>query len=430
MDNLQQFYFLQEIANNNIVALTSRCNCRCLFCSHGNNPKNAVVHYCGDVPLRQVLDALDFIDPKETVVIGESASPLSEGEPFLYPYIFEVLGTIRKKYPQTRISITTNGSLLTREVVAKIASFQPLTLNLSLNSIGFRWELMRDKGKEAVNAPALLSKYNIPYNGSIVALPEVTGWEDIGETIAYLQDNGCQTLRLMLPGYSRLASQERFYNWQERVQKCRCLAQSIPGINLLEPPLYEHNLPIIYGVIPGSIGEKSGFRKEDLLVSINGKKPWNRRDAWRLLSQGGLIHTVVDRSGKTLNLSLNSPKGECGGLVFENDLDHRRLKAAENIYRAQGGKAAICCSGLGHDYLQVNLALFPELADVDLITVENQYFGGNIAAAGLLTIDDFNRTLKNAHLDYVFLPCECLNYKGLDLRGQGPEDLLVKGYFI
>lgn len=431
MEDIQQFYFLQEIANNNIVALTSRCNCRCLFCSHGNNPKDAVVHYCGDIPLNRVLAGLDFIDPKETVVIGESASPLSEGEPFLYPHIFEVLGVIREKYPKTPISITTNGSFLTKEVVEKILSFQPLTLNLSLNTIGFRRELMGDRGKAAVNAPPLLSEYNIPYNGSVVALPEVTGWKDIEDTIGYLQRNHCQTLRLLLPGYSRLGSKERFYNWQERRQRCSQIAGSMPGINLLEPPQYKHNYPIIYGVMSGSVGEISGFRKGDLILSVNSKKPKNRREAWELLSQSALAQVNVDREGNTLSLSLNAPKGQCGGLVFENDLDNRRLKAAEDIYISQGGKAGICCSGLGRDYIEANLPLFPGLGDVDLITVENKYFGGNIAAAGLLTIGDFNQALKSrGDLDYVFLPSECLNSRGGDLRGEGPEDLIVKGYFI
>ncbi|MDO4542873.1 MAG: hypothetical protein Q4C00_08630, partial [Bacillota bacterium] len=70
LDTLLSFYFLKEISEHNILALTSRCNCRCLFCSHGNNPKDAGVYYGGHRPLKEVLGALDFLDPTETVFIG------------------------------------------------------------------------------------------------------------------------------------------------------------------------------------------------------------------------------------------------------------------------------------------------------------------------------------------------------------------------
>ena len=61
--------------------------------------------------------------------------------------------------------------------------------------------------------------------------------------------------------------------------------------------------------------------------------------------------------------------------------------------------------------------------DVEVVAVENRYFGGNIKVAGLLTGFDIARTLETLPVDAtVLLPDVCLS-EGRFLDGLGLEDL-------
>ena len=430
MKTPDDFYLLKEASEHNILALTSRCNCRCLFCSHSNNPPGALVRYCGHRDLTKVLTAIDFLDSRRDIVIGESASPIAEGEPFIYPDFWPVLEAIRQKYEETVIAITTNGTMLTGETVKRLAQFKPLKLNLSLNTLNFRYEVMGDRKNKAKNAPALLAEYGIAYNGSIVALPEITGWDDIAATILHLQNHGCGILRLLLPGYSDLASPERRYNWDQRRDLALSLLKDMPGINLLEPPVYKDNRPIIYGVISGSPGAEAGFSRGDEILKVDGQVPVNRFAAWEMISRQESPEIVLKRGNNILSMVLPKDSPDCGGLVFSNDLDCRRLEEMVRCCDGLKGRGVICCSQLGRPYIEGNISLFPSLRSLSLVTVENRFFGGNIGVAGLLTIDDFNRVLKGENFDYAFLPQDFLDFQGQDLRGDTIDDLCIKGYCL
>jgi NifB/MoaA-like Fe-S oxidoreductase len=61
--------------------------------------------------------------------------------------------------------------------------------------------------------------------------------------------------------------------------------------------------------------------------------------------------------------------------------------------------------------------------DVRIIPVENRYFGGNIAVAGLLVGSDIARVLATEPLTHRYLlPDVCLS-RGVFLDGTRPEDL-------
>lgn len=430
LDKLGSFYFLREMSEHNILALTSRCNCRCLFCSHGNNPPGAAVHYCGHRDYNEVIASLDFLDAKKEVVVGESASTLVEGEPLLYPRLWEVLRALRRKYPRTPVSLTTNGSLLTTEAIKELSALAPISLNLSLNTLGYRQEVMGDPTPTAVAAPPLLQKAGIRYNGSVVALPEVTGWPDVAATMAYLQEHGCETIRLILPGYGGMAPQEHSYDWTERRDKALTLIAAQPGVVLLEPPFYQNNQAVIYGVTPNSAGARAGFQGGDIVLAVNGKIPRNRHEAWLIIARERQVTIEIKRQKMSKSLVFCKEEGACGGLVFENDLDLRRLEEINAIHRARKGKAALCCSTLGRPYLEANLGIFPALENLTVITVPNKYFGGNIGAAGLLTLGDFQSALAGKDFDYVFLPRECLDYRGHDLENRTITELGWKSYFV
>jgi NifB/MoaA-like Fe-S oxidoreductase len=62
-------------------------------------------------------------------------------------------------------------------------------------------------------------------------------------------------------------------------------------------------------------------------------------------------------------------------------------------------------------------------ADVAILEVENQYFGGNTAVAGLMTFEDIHRVLSDDNGEHLYLlPDVCLN-EGVFLDGGLLDDL-------
>ncbi|MEE0777328.1 MAG: radical SAM protein, partial [Bacillota bacterium] len=414
VDKQIRYHFLKEIADHNILALTSRCNVKCCFCSHGNNPQGTKVYMSGSRDVEEIVAALDFLDPHRDIIIGESASPVCEGEPFLVKGFQSILEAIRKKFPHTMIRITTNGTFLTTETVRWLRELRPIYINLSLNSVSHRERIMKDHSDIAVNAPILLNDAGIPFQGSVVLMPELTGWDDIEDTLSYLHGNGAELVRLLMPGYSYLAPEERRYDWELRRNEAMVLIKGQPGVTLLEPPYYTGNEPIIYGILPDSAASRMDLRKGDKICAVNGELPLNRYDAWRMIAQRGFCDLLIRRGEHEISVILEKTKGDCGGIVFLNDLDPLRLErmAAFQCQSTNQGHGVIFCSQLGRPYLEANLPLFPELGELELVTVKNHYFGGNIGAAGLLTVGDYEKAAAKLKLDYAFLPAESFNSKG------------------
>ena len=85
--SIDYYTYLVEAARKNILPLTSYCNVRCVFCSHKQNPDGVLIHRLPSLPVAKVEELVQLLDPREKVVIGESATRLVEGEPFTHPEI-------------------------------------------------------------------------------------------------------------------------------------------------------------------------------------------------------------------------------------------------------------------------------------------------------------------------------------------------------
>lgn len=426
----------------NILPLTSYCDAKCVFCSHRYNPPQVRVVTVPPRTLAEVERTLAFLDEGKKITIGESATSIIEGEPFFHPQFIEVIRLIREKFPETLISLTTNGHRINEESIRVLKEGAPVEINISLNSATVRGRsiLMGDNdslAKRAIKSIKLLHAAGIPFHGSIVAMPHLVGWHDLEETLIFLSEHGALTIRIFMAGYAKNADSRLKFNparmHLELADFILKMGDKVLCPLLLEPPKMDNLEPITAGVIRGSKADKAGVKKGDMIFTVNGKKPRSRVEAWQYAQQPGNIIVQVKRQGQIKELTWqNNQKGERSGLVMEYDFDMKRMEEIERKIKRHAGPVLFLCSELGEKVVKVAWEA-KERSDVliDIQPVKNNFFGGSIGAAGLLTIDDFYRAyfqykdLKGIP-ELVLVPREAFDYMGHDLIGQSIEELAEK----
>ncbi|MBO8128783.1 MAG: DUF512 domain-containing protein [Peptococcaceae bacterium] len=424
---------LRTIQEANILPVTSSCNLGCIFCSHRMNPPGISVVRLPQRTTEEIIATIDLLDPARPVIIGESATPIIEGEPFAYPQFPDILVALRHKFPQTPIHITTNGSYLDRRTVKFLAELKPLLLYLSLNSADpeQRRLLMRDAhAHRAIEGAALLGAYNVEFHGSVVAMPHITGWHDLQRTIEYLVVCGAQTVRLFLPGYTRYAPPNLHFKdglWSEIrafVDKIRC---DFDTPLVVEPPLVDNLTPVIRGVIRETPAARAGLQAGDVILSVDNEVPASRVEAYRRLknSTGPLVE--YRRRGLHHRVRLDKTSGTASGAVFDYDIDPVML---DDIRNSLDENTLLAASLLGIPVLRK--ALETEIYEdrVRLCPVPNRWFGGSIACAGLLTVQDILAAVRGYLTDKrgwqpkkLLVPAAPFDYRGRDLRGVSYLDL-------
>lgn len=105
----------KTVKEDNILPITSICKLNCIFCSHKNNPPEIETYSFGHLEFDLIKTMIEFLDPERPVFIGESASKIIEGEPFVHPEIFKILKYLRQRWPEIEIKITSSGSFLELE---------------------------------------------------------------------------------------------------------------------------------------------------------------------------------------------------------------------------------------------------------------------------------------------------------------------------
>jgi len=400
--------------------------------------------------LAEIKETLDFLDAGQRIVIGESASRVMEGEPLTHPQFAQVLQMVRARFSTTPMGITTNGSLLDAGVAADLAGVMPIEVNLSLNTCSpkARRRLMGDtRGERTVQAMDLLVKAGIPWHGSVVAMPWLTGWEELGETLQVMARKGARTIRVFLPGYTRLAPPELRLppgvaaGVAELVAK---VGQETDVPILIEPPQLTDLNPVVAGVMAGTPASRAGISQGDIIRGVNGSTPWSRVDAFRLVQQAANPVLELERQGRLWTVTLAKGKGETSGLVVEYDLHPQVVTDILRTAKRRGARQVlVLCSRAGYALLPLGLAQhrdgrFPpqpgvrkDLPEIRFQQVDSQFFGGSIHAAGLLVVEDFIGAVQeyqdrypDFHPELVVMPSVAFDHLGRDLTGRSFLDLV------
>lgn len=422
---------LETASRDNILVLTTNCSTSCVFCSHLQNPPEIEAYYVDKLSRDQINTLVEFLDGSRKIVIGESATRICEGEPFLREDILDILHDLRKRYKNTAIQITTSGIHLNNAVLAELKDIGNIELNVSLNSstIEGRERLYRGKAHwSAVEAVKLLQSYGIGYSGSVVAMPHLVGWEDIKAAVLFLDKYGADTIRIFMPGYTRftkgiLPPADIRSGLKELAAE---LKSTLDTPVILEPSGVKDLDAVAEGVLRGSHAWDSGLVKGDRILRIDGKEAVSRVDAYYRLFKACDPRLEILRQGMPVDIVVRKPAKTSSGLVFNYDIHPDEIIAIEKaILRNRGSRCLLLTSELARPILAAGIK---QDGHTLIEAARNSYFGGNIMCAGLLTVSDIEVHMagRAEQVDVLLLPGIMFDSAGRDLLGRHYEEIEEK----
>ncbi len=367
--------------------------------------------------------------PGQKIIIGESATRLDEGEPLTHPEFLPALATIRRILPDTPLSITTNGTLMTPSLAEELVQMMPLEITVSLNSISLRGRLLLLGDKEptrAARAVSTLAASGIPFHGSLVAMPHLVGEDDIAETVRFLSQYGALTVRIFLPGHTKYAPDRLCLppaTWPRIIALARDLTRELDAPVIPEPSFIEDFTPLVYGVMPGTPARRAGVQANDVIATVNGKKARTRVDAFTMAKLAANPLLVLQREGRELEVIIKKERGTPPGFVVNFDFDPARLaQIGRTLKQERATRPLLLCSQFG-EIIMKKVALELGLDGEAVLPVQNNYFGGSIKAAGLLVVEDLLATAgpilrQDDRHDLVLVPREAFDHTGRDLTGK------------
>jgi NifB/MoaA-like Fe-S oxidoreductase len=353
-----------------------------------------------------------------------------EGEPTLHPEFDDILLQLRRKFPKTPIILTTNGTLLTKERIAHLTTLAPLELNFSLNLIDkaarIKW-LGAKENSDVSQVAKWLTEAKINWNGSIVALPHLTGLQPIKETIDHLVENKCRFIRVFLPGFSRLADQSLhmpektahfFRQW--------ILSLAAEGIPITcEPGDFTEESLIISAIIPLSAAAAAGIKAGDQIVVINGKIPVFTSEVMAILRDSQSVKLQFKRDNTHFEVELHYENG-ISGLIFTEDVNSKQLKKLQDRIQRFSEESLLLITS--ENAYPLFTRLLESHENLMIKKAVNRFFHGSIKVAGLLTLADVKLAIQEAQQagftgNRVFLPPVMFNHQGRDLTGMGSWEL-------
>ena len=422
----------KTVKEDNILPITSICKLNCIFCSHKNNPPEVETYSFGHLDFELIKTMIEFLNPERPVFIGESASKIIEGEPFVHPEIYQILKYLRQRWPEIEIRITTSGSFLDLDQIELLKKIEPLELNISLNAPApeERVFLMNDLHPENVfKVIPKLIKYQIDFEASIVSMHQLKGFEYLKRTFEFLENNRPKSLRVFMAGFSSYAEKDLMVDQSEYHQLAEFIADKRGEFSypiIIEPQYFSTLQAEVNAVMVDSAAAAFGLESGDVILKVNEIRVESRVDAFYKIKAAANPELEFLRRNEKMSVVLQKEENQNSGLIMSYDLSleqKQKLKAyAQESRKVQTDNlTVILCSKLASDFLE-NL-LQPYLnsnSNLKLLKTENNFFSGSIIAAGLLTNQDIIATLAGVDkkIERIILPEIIYDYYGNDLLGK------------
>jgi uncharacterized Fe-S cluster-containing radical SAM superfamily protein len=399
-------------------ALSGYCNLRCNFCYEKGNPlpyeKTRLSPAEAETRIRYFRSGAKRGLPQFRRRIYK--------EPFTNADLIRILERIRAADPAVEISLTTNGALLTEDILEQLKRLIPVNLSISVNSAdpSLRRGIMGDRqSRRTLKLVEKIPDHGIAFNGSIVAWPTLDA-SDLAATVRFLDHHQARMIRATLPGYSKYYSQTPPFDtrqaWNAIIDALLPLREKIAAPLLLLPSLYHAPafIPRIEGVIPASPAREAGLRAGDVIRRIDEKPVFFRSEAKEILgrsSKASSLSVALEREGKPIAATIQD-KGEIRypyrpagypsstsypfGIVLIDDFDPKWLwEALTIIDQSPARKILLMTSQMMEPWVAQLLDTYPQADEIlaekhlYLWIPRHRFWGGNIIMGDLYTCSDY-----------------------------------------
>jgi uncharacterized Fe-S cluster-containing radical SAM superfamily protein len=420
-------YIINTIYRTNVLPVVSSCNTACIFCSHRQNPPGVETYRLPELTLEDFKELIEYLSPDGKIVIGEAATRIIEGEPLLREDFIDIAALVRKRFPKTAIQVTTNGMLITRELVKKLEDLGNIELNISVNCIHpeKRMKLLGLKTPQDIREKVLMLKDRLSFSGSFVLVPDLLTYEDIEEMVAFLDMSGAAMVRAFLPGYTVRSGKNynftaAYFKMQDFVNKLKC-KYSIPVV--IEPPVMDGLECRVEGVIRNSPAFIGGVKSGDVILTVCGYDVSTRVEAFNMTYNAANPVLFIKRGEEQVVIRLEKPKNSSPGFITLYDADPGVMDTVGRAVERYGAhRVLVVTSMLACGILKKLFSTRDLPYDYCIYAAENLYFGGTIKCAGLLTAGDIvNCVARYVELegkpDLILLPPVMFDFTKRDLLG-------------
>ncbi len=461
LKDLSQWAHCNSSLSGNIGSVSGYCNADCVFCYEKRNP----LPFARDLISREeVRTRIKYYShERKKGLPSPSRFPL---EPFCNPHFLEILRLTRESDTSSVLWMTTNGGLLTENVIEELSCLQPLTLCVSLNSAdpSIRNQVMREPTTHTMTAIAsipLLQKHKIVFDGSIAAWPSIPP-DDFVRTIKFLDRHDARVIRVLLPGYSQYLSDGKLFDtdrvWQDVVGIVLTLREKINTPINCQPSFYwnEPLTPLVDGVVKNSPAHKSGLTVGDRILKVNDQPVYTRVHAAQLLSkscsENGSCRLLVSRKGKEVAVILEETAAdeECYpyklkgmppfasdfGIFFIDDFLVSSIQDLINIIENHHAHKVVLLSSQIMRPIVVKVIDMVEdfrtyfsRIDFAIHVPPHHFWGGNILLGDLYTVRDYADYIaallntQDPKPDLVVIPLSYTSGWGFDLTNESFTDL-------
>lgn len=297
--------------------ITNACNLRCIHCYHPHHQNDGAI---------SLDDWKSILTQYKILVSKMKFRPLVTicgGEPLVSPFLFPLLDFIKKEMPLSKISILSNGTLITEATVLKLKNYSDLRFQVSLDGPdAVRHDMIRGRGnfEKAMIGIRLLQSHGFEVNVLSVLSQKTSAWmEDFFKLAQSEKFQSMNFVRFVPEGYGRKLFESTEdqpllgSDLKEAYQKIIHLMMKYQVNSKTQAPLFDL-------IIPGA--GRSGRYWESIVVDYQGHVIASSRSKLRLghvMTEGleniflnhpiyqGLRQGKIDVCGKC---SLNAV---CGG---------------------------------------------------------------------------------------------------------------------
>ena len=356
---------------SNQLPISAVCNSRCLFCSNHLNPFPVAGGFFRDIEdIKLQLCAMSAND--DPIRMSDSLpGRISEGEALLHPRLFDILEMVRRKFFYNTLCFTTNASMLDSVFLKKLSAFRPIELTVSLHSLEPAF-WARIFGQDIKRAEIAISS---------LPLIRAHRMELIGTVVPLPRICGWDDIERTYAHFVSQGAKSMILYWPGHTKRTPAEVTKDLECSLVEFTDFSERMKVAHGV--------PLVQHPDMVAPLEIR-----------------VETII---AKTLKGNPKSGGAAYGKVVW--------LSSAAAFQRLES-------------LVEEKSASFSNVHQV--MAVENETYGGNIMAAGLLMFEDFIRTGKKAlgqwpDADLFLVPREPFDSLLQDLQGTPayriPEEL-------